>query len=120
MKIKSNPTGGYALATVMIFTTLLCLMAAALLRYSNTEMRLNQRNQLRFQAKNAAEAMLEYGASELMARLQKKVNIPTGSTGMSANPLVTPSGRKATLFVTAATNNVAPANLNFWASQFSD
>jgi hypothetical protein len=111
---------GYALATVLIFSVLLSLTAAALLKYSGSEFRLNQRNNLRFQAKNGAEAMLEYGASEIMMRLQKNLNFSNGE--LTANPLTTGSSRKATLFSTAAGtyNNVASGSLNFWVSQYTE
>ena len=108
------------MATVFIFSALLCMTAAALLRYSSAEFRLNQRNQLRFQAKNAAEAMLEYGASELMARLQLKQNFT--SSELVSNKIKTAAARKGTLFATGTGtyNNVDPASLQLWASQYSD
>src|SRR5882762_10270071 len=96
--LRSNQ--GYALATVVIFSTLLCMTAAVLLRYSGTEFRLNQRNQLRFQAKNASEAMLEYGSAELMQRLNKNVNFSTGE--LRANPLTAQNTRKTTLYASGA------------------
>ena len=111
---------GYAIATVFIFSALLCLTAAVLLKYSGTEFRLNQRNQLRFQAKNASEAMLEYGASELMSRLQRNINFSTGE--LRAAPLTTQNTRKTVLFATGAGtyNNVASTGLSFWASQYTE
>jgi hypothetical protein len=111
---------GYALATVLIFSALLCMTAAVLLRYSGTEFRLNQRNQLRFQAKNASEAMLEYGSAELMQRLNKNVNFSTGE--LRANPLTTQTTRKTTLYASGSStyNNVASTGLSFWASQYTE
>lgn len=116
----SHPHRGYALASVLIFATLLSLTAAALLKYSGSEFRLNQRNNLRFQAKNGAEAMLEYGASEIMMRLQKNLNFSNGE--LTANPLTAGANRKATLFTTASGsyNNVASGGLSFWASQYTE
>ncbi len=113
-------TQGYALATVFIFSALLTLTAAMLLRYSSTEFRLNRRNQLRFQAKNASEAMLEYGAAELMARLQRNINFSTGE--LRAAPLTTQNTRKPVLFATGngTYNNVPSTGLSFWASQYTD
>jgi len=111
---------GYALATVLIFSVLLSLTAAALLKYSGSEFRLNQRNNLRFQAKNGAEAMLEYGASEIMMRLQKNLNFSNGE--LTGNPLTTGATRKSTLFPTSAGsyNNVGSSGLNFWVSQYTE
>lgn len=111
---------GYALATVLMFSVVLSLTAAALLKYSGSEFRLNQRNNLRFQAKNGAEAMLEYGASEIMMRLQKNLNFSNGE--LTANPLTAGANRKATLYPTTAGsyNNVASTGLSFWASQYTE
>jgi hypothetical protein len=111
---------GYALATVLIFSVVLSLTAAALLKYSGSEFRLNQRNNLRFQAKNGAEAMLEYGASEIMMRLQKNLNFSNGE--LASNPLTAGSARKATLYPSTAGsyNNVPSAGLSFWVSQYTE
>jgi len=111
---------GYALATVLIFSVVLSLTAAALLKYSGSEFRLNQRNNLRFQAKNGAEAMLEYGASEIMMRLQKNLNFSNGE--LASNPLTTGATRKATLYPSTAGsyNNVPAAGLSFWVSQYTE
>lgn len=111
---------GSAIALVFVFAAALCITAAVLIKYAGTEFRLNQRNQLRFQAKNAAEAMLEYGASEVMYRLQKKANFATDELTATATQLATPTARKSTLFAAGSTNNVAPGDLNFWASQLTD
>lgn len=115
-----HPNRGYALASVLIFSVLLSLTAAALLKYSGSEFRLNQRNNLRFQAKNGAEAMLEYGASEIMMRLQKNLNFSNGE--LTSNPLTAGASRKATLYPTSAGsyNNVGSGGLSFWASQYTE
>jgi Tfp pilus assembly protein PilX len=116
----ARPTRGFALVTVIIFATLLCLTAAVLLRYAGTEFSLNLRNQLRFQAKNAAEAMLEYGASQLMTRLERNVNFSTAE--LRSAPVTVHTARKSTLYAQGAStyNNVAPTALRFWASQYSE
>jgi type II secretory pathway component PulK len=108
---------GFALVLVLTLAFALGITAAVLLRYAGTEFRLNQRNQLRFQAKNASEGMLEYGASELMKRLERNVNFSTGE--LRAAPLQVHNDRKATLFTQAngSYNNVNPTSLSFWASQ---
>jgi len=110
----------FALVLVLTLAFGLGITAAVLLRYAGTEARLNQRNQLRFQAKNAAEAMLEYGASELMKRLESNVNFSTGE--LRGTPLTIHGTRKATLFTQAAGsyNDVNPSSLLFWASQYTE
>jgi hypothetical protein len=111
---------GSALVTVVILSTLVGVTAAVLLRYSLNEFRLNQRNYLRFQAKNAAEAMLEYGAAELMSRIQNNANFSTSE--LTTAPITTPGARKSTAFAqgSGTYNNVNPTGMRFWASQQSD
>lgn len=118
--ISLHSPKGIALVVVVILTTLVGLTGAVLLSYSLSEFRLNQRNNLRFQAKNAAEAMMEYGAAELMVRLQRDLNFSTGE--LTASPLTTQTSRKAVLYAQGAGtyNNVAPASLRLWASQYSE
>ncbi|AOS45374.1 hypothetical protein Verru16b_02455 [Lacunisphaera limnophila] len=120
MKNRLLSIRGSALATTVILTTVIGLTAVVLLKYSMSEFRLNQRTNLRFQAKNATEAMLEYGSAELMARIQASVNFATSE--LTTNPLTVPSARKTTLFAQSATaeNDVAPGTMRFWASQVSD
>ncbi|MBA4138115.1 MAG: hypothetical protein C0518_12435 [Opitutus sp.] len=109
---------GVALVTVVLLTTFLGMTAAVLLRYAIVEFRLNQRNQMRFAAKNAAEAMTEFGAAELMARLQRNVNFSTGE--LTAAPLTTQGSRKSVLFASNATNFVDASSLRLWASSYSE
>lgn len=109
---------GVALVTVVILTTVLGATAGVLLRYAIVEFRLNQRNQLRFAAKNAAEAMIEYGSAELMTRLQRNVNFSTGE--LTAAPLTTQTTRKSVLFASGASNTVADSSLRLYASSYSE
>lgn len=108
------------MATVVILTTLVGITGSVLLRYALSEFRLNQRNNLRFEAKNAAEAEMEYGAAELMSRLQRKVNFSTGE--LTSSPLTTQNNRKTVLFAQGAGtfNSVAPSGMKFWASQYGE
>ena len=109
---------GAALLTVLLISTFIGLTSAVLLRYAIVEFSLNQRTQMRFAAKNAAEAMMSYGASELMARLQRNVSFSTGE--LTTAPLATQTSRKAVLFATNATNFVDPTSLRLWASSYSE
>jgi hypothetical protein len=112
------PRRGVALVTVVLLSTFIGITAAVLLRYALVEFRLNQRTSLRFAAKNAAEAMMEYGSAELMARLQRNVNFSTGE--LTGSPLTTPAARKAVLFASDTTNPVATSSLRLWASSYSE
>lgn len=120
MNTSNAARRGSALVTVIILSTLVGVTAAVLLRYALTEFRLNQRSYLRFQAKNAAEAMLEYGASELMSRIQRDANFSTNE--LVSSPITTPGARKTTAFAqgSGTYNNVNPTSMRFWASQQSD
>ena len=105
---------------MLIFTTVLALIAGSLLSYTLTERRLNHSNALRFQAKNAAEAALEYAASETRARLTNNLNF--SSTEFSTAPITAHTTRLATLLSQGAGeyNAVDSAEVELWASQVSE
>ncbi|MBI5422443.1 MAG: hypothetical protein HZA32_00045 [Opitutae bacterium] len=109
---------GVALVTVALLTTFVGITAAVLLRYAIVEFRLNQRTALRFASKNAAEAMMEYGAAELMARLQRNVNFSTNE--LISSPLTTATTRKAVLFASDSSNLVSSSSLRLYASAYSE
>lgn len=111
---------GSVILTVLIFTTVLALLAGSLLSYTLTERRLNHGNKLRFEAKNAAEAALEYAAAETRARLTQNLNFSVNE--FTTAPISTHTNRLGTLFATGAGqfNNVAAANVELWVSQVSE
>lgn len=111
---------GSVILIVLIFTTVLALIAGSLLSYTLTERRLNHGNVLRFQAKNAAEAALEYAASETRARLTNNLNF--SSTEFSTAPITAHSSRLSTLLAQGAGewNAVDSADVELWASQVSE
>lgn len=109
---------GVALVTVVLLSTFIGITAAVLLRYAIVEFRLNERTALRFAAKNAAEAMLEYGSAELMARLQRNVNFSTGE--LTSSPLTTQTTRKSVLYAAGASNTVSDSSLALYASSYSE
>jgi hypothetical protein len=77
---------GSAFITVMLFTTVLLVILAGLLNLSLTERKLNLRNAYWLEARNAAEAVAEYGASQVITRYQKLSTQPSfdPSSGTSA------------------------------------
>ena len=115
----SPGTTGSTLLVVLIITVVLGLISASLIGYALTERRLNHTNMLRFQAKNAAEAALEYAAAETRSRLTRNLNFAANE--FSAAPIVTHGNRLSTLLPTAASdyNWVTPANVTLWVSQVS-
>ncbi len=118
--MKRSSVRGSAILVVMLFTTVLGLIGASLLVYSTSEHRLNHRNNLRFQAKNAAEAALEYGAAEISARLSRNLNYTANE--LATSPLTAHSSRLASLLPTGSGefNSVDPDSVTLWASQISE
>lgn len=111
---------GSVILIVLIFTSVLALIAGSLLSYTLTERRLNHGNMLRFQAKNAAEAALEYAAAETKARLTNNLNF--ASTEFSTAPITAHTARLGTLLAQGAGewNAVDPTEVELWASQVSE
>jgi len=111
---------GSVILIVLIFTTVLAMIAASLLSYTLTERRLNHANKLRFEAKNAAEAMLEYAAAETRARLTRNLNFSTNE--FSSSPVTTHTTRLPSLLKkgTGEWNNVASGDVDLWISQVSE
>ena len=81
-----SPRRGSVILTVLIFTSIIGLVAGSLLAYTISERRLNQRTQLRYESKNAAEAILEYGAAELSVRLRSDLNFSTAQLVVAQQP----------------------------------
>ncbi len=79
---------GSTLVLVVIFTAVLSIMAASLLRFGVTERRLNHSNILFTEARNASESMVEYGFAELKARWQRQTSFPKNE--LRKNPLSIP------------------------------
>lgn len=111
---------GSVILIVLIFTTVLALIAGSLLSYTLTERRLNHGNVLRFQAKNAAEAALEYAAAETRARLTNNLNF--SSTEFSSAPITAHNTRLSALLAqgTGEWNAVNSSDVELWASQVSE
>lgn len=123
MKARSSPPQrGAVLLVVLIITTVISLVAGSLLAYSMSERRLNARTLLRYETKNAAEALLEYGAAELSVRFQSNRNFSTSA--LSVTPLAAHDNRFATLFTSTLDgtrwSNVQPDTAALWVSQTTE
>lgn len=105
---------------VLVFTTVLALLSGSLVNYLLTERRLNHGNALRFEAKNAAEAVLEYAASEMRARLSRNLNFSTQE--FNDTPIDVHGDRLAELFASSAAQptRVDPAAIGLWVSQVTE
>ncbi|MCF7686708.1 MAG: hypothetical protein K9M98_05530 [Cephaloticoccus sp.] len=120
MKVPSSNRGSVIVITI-IFTTVIGIVAGSLLTYTMSERRLNQRSLLRFESKDAAEALLEYAAAELSVRFQSDLNFST--TQLTTSPITSHTSRFGTLFVqTSGTNwtNVDLTSPGLWVSQMSE
>jgi hypothetical protein len=73
----------------MIFTVILFLLAGSILGWSLTERRLNMRHAYLLEAHNAAEAVAEYGASQIVSRFNSYA-IPPSMNPAGSTPLVLP------------------------------
>lgn len=116
-----RPARGSIILIVLIFTTIIGLLAGSLLTYSMSERRLNQRTQMRYESKNAAEGVLEYGAAELVVRFRSDLNFSTDQ--LTTTPVTTHNTRAATLFANAGGQlwtYVNPASIGLWVSQTSE
>jgi Tfp pilus assembly protein PilX len=115
-----RPQRGSVILVVLIFTTVLSLIAGSLLSYTLTERRLNHSNRLRFQAKNATEAALEYAAAETRTRLTRNLNF--ASNEFVSAPITAHETRLKKLLPSKANkyNSVAWRDVELWASQISD
>jgi Tfp pilus assembly protein PilX len=81
---------GSALVTVLLFTFLLAAIVASILQWSLTERRMNVRSGYWFEARNAAEAVAEFGASQIATQFSNAASPPSFDPGGSS-PLVLPA-----------------------------
>jgi hypothetical protein len=75
---------GSALLSVVVFTTVALLLVASLLSWSSTERKLNYRNALRLEARNAAEALAEYGFSQIRQKMENRSTVSLNPSGADA------------------------------------
>ncbi|MCF7686706.1 MAG: hypothetical protein K9M98_05520 [Cephaloticoccus sp.] len=114
--IRSNQ--GSVILLTIVFTTVIGIVAGSLLTYTMSERRLNQRSSLRFEAKDAAEALLEYAAAELSVRFQSSLNFST--TELTSNPITTHNSRFGTLYnhgTGVVWTNIDLGSPSLWVSQ---
>lgn len=96
---------GSALLSVVVFTTVALLLVASLLNWGMTERRLNYRNALRLEARNAAEALAEYGFAQIREKMASRSSVTLDPDGTDA--LVYP----ATAFWSGSNVNTAKNEL---------
>lgn len=84
---------GSALATVMMLSMGLMIVVATTLSYSLSESRMNYREAMRLEARNAAEAISEFGLAQIRYKMDSRSDFtPTRfTTGTDANSISLPS-----------------------------
>ncbi len=75
---------GSTILSVVVFTTFALLLVGSLLSWGVTERRLNYRNALRLEARNAAEALAEYGFSQIRQKLEVRSSVTLDPDGTDA------------------------------------
>ncbi|MCX6952104.1 MAG: hypothetical protein NTV51_08045 [Verrucomicrobia bacterium] len=65
-----RPERGSGIVMAIIFAAVLCAVLASMLRWVMTESTLNKRAMLRLEARNAAEAIAEYGMCQVRYRME--------------------------------------------------
>ncbi len=73
----STPRRGSAFVTVMMFTCVMFILSASLIKWSLTERRLNMRNASWLEARNGAEAVAEYGFAQIVTQFNANATPPT-------------------------------------------
>ncbi len=108
---------GSAFITVMIFTTVLLMILAGLLSLSLTERKLNNRNAYWLEARNAAEAVAEYGAAQVAFRYQRISTPPNFAPTSSSTALQLPPSTafSGTQIDTAAYSSSHPTGMQLIA-----
>jgi len=73
MGIKQQKKGSVMVATLVIATAI-AFVVGVILQHSLTERKINTRHELRIQAKNASEAIAEYGFAQLKHKFSSRTN----------------------------------------------
>ncbi len=98
---------GSAFVTVMMFTCVLFILVGSIIKWSVTERRLNMRTAYWLEARNAAEAVAEYGFAQIVTQFNSYATPPTFDPGGS-NALVRPP----TTFFSSHVNTAAYSTSN--------
>lgn len=75
---------GSTLVGVVIFTGVILILIHSILSWSVTERRLNARNALRLESRNAAEALAEYGFSQIRQKFEARSTFSLAPDGTDA------------------------------------
>ena len=87
----SRDNKGSVIFLTIIIATAVAIILAALIQWSLSERRFNERSFTRLKAKNAAESLAEYGVAQLIARWQNATSFTTDELLSANQPLVIPA-----------------------------
>jgi hypothetical protein len=87
--LSSSPTRGSAFITVLLYSFLLLTLIASLLQWSLHERRMNSRTAYFLEARNAAEALAEYGFSQIATQFSSHASVPSFDP-QGSSPLLLP------------------------------
>ncbi|MSU23224.1 MAG: hypothetical protein EXS32_05295 [Opitutus sp.] len=105
----SRPQRGSALITVMLFSFVLLTLAGSVMQWSITERRMNTRSGYWLEARNAAEAVAEYGCYQVAQAFNSKMNPTFGSSG--TNPISFPAALTSSFFAPKATGGATGSHV---------
>ena len=88
--VSAHGRRGSALVTVLLFTFVLAMIVASILQWSLNERRMNVRSGYWFEARNAAEAVAEFGTSQIATQFGNSASPPSFDPSGSS-PLVLPA-----------------------------
>jgi len=98
---------GSALAAVLILCTAAAMIGASTMNVSTNDRKMNRLAALNTEARNASEAVVEYGLAELSQRFEGQNTFLTNELARSKRPLTLPSSFYS---VFSGSNLVLPAN----------
>jgi hypothetical protein len=114
--LRPNSSRGSAIAVTIIFIMVCALLAFAVLRWSVTERKLNQRGVLWLAARNAAEGVAEYGFSQVRNDFETNSSPGSYKPGQpNALNLPNASVFAGTSVVTGALSNANPNGMELIA-----
>jgi hypothetical protein len=90
IRIPRSSSRGSALLAVIIVTSVMLILVASILNWSVTERRLNYRNSLRLEARNAAEAIAEFGFYQIRTKLETRSTFAPDAFAVGADAPVVP------------------------------
>lgn len=91
-RLQVAQTRGSGMVVAIIFSSLLCIVLASMLKWVMTEASINRRSLYRLEARNAAEAIAEYGLCQIRYQMENtNTFLANAFTPSGAHPLSLPA-----------------------------